>query len=92
MLSWLRRLFGPSGTDLAERGTSLEQRVKALEADQLEMLTEWEKTRSQVLRYMKRAGALKGRVEPLPDTELELLDDDEEDPRDRIVAMMRGGR
>lgn len=50
------------------------------------MLTEWEKTRSQVLRYMKRAGALKGRVEPLPQLELE---EDDQDELDEVIDLVR---
>ena len=58
MLSALRRLFAPSYSDLV----TLTARIAALESEQLALVTEWVKTRDQVLRYMKRAGALRSRI------------------------------
>ena len=71
--------------------SDLLRRVRALEDSQLELLTAWEKTRGQVLRYMKRAGALRGRLdaEPLPDSD----QDDEPSPElDRMVFNAKFGR
>lgn len=67
MLAKLRRLLNrvpeappePLSASLA----ALERRVRHLEAEQVELLTEWAKTRDQVLRYLKRAGALAARAE-----------------------------
>jgi len=71
-------------TDLPLSLASLTARVRTLEAERLELLTEWTKTRDQVIRYMKRAGALRGRqTEPLDDLEPE---DSEGDDLDVIRA------
>lgn len=63
MLSALRRLFAPSRTSAlpptGEALADLTRRVRLLESERLELLTEWTKTRDQVIRYMKRAGQLR---------------------------------
>lgn len=71
MLSFLRRLFAPTPaapeSAVQDALASLERRVRAIEAERLELFTEWVKTRDQVLRYMKRAGAIRAALEPAPD-------------------------
>jgi hypothetical protein len=63
MLTFLRRLFAPKETPhqsgTPERLAKLELAVRKLEQERMELLVEWEKTRGQVLRYMKRVGNLK---------------------------------
>lgn len=89
MFTWLRSLFVPELAAVpAEELRALQGRVRALEAERLELVTEWVKTRDQVLRYMKRAGQLRAHEEArLPDM------DEESDPElDRMVlrAKFRG--
>jgi len=69
--------------------TDLDKRLRAVEAERLELYTEWVKTWDQVLRYMKRAGALRQRLQ-LADE-----DGDEQDNLDEQVDLWRakfGGR
>lgn len=60
---WLQRLLGrpvaPQNDDLRAEVHQLAVRIRTLESERLELLTEWTKTRDQVIRYMKRAGALR---------------------------------
>jgi len=74
MLSTLRRLFSPPDQPAI---SDLEKRIRVLEAERLELITEWVKTRDQVLRYMKRAGALRPRVAAPPDEQ-------EDEPEDEL--------
>lgn len=86
LAAWWRRLWkapqtlpeSPRTVDLAGQVDQLTVRIRTLEAERLELLTEWTKTRDQVLRYMKRAGALKPKAPELPD--LELDEEPEEEP------------
>lgn len=96
MLSWLRRLLTrhPAPTpvssppDLLSAVASLERRVNKLDSERLEILTEWTKTRDQVIRYMKRAGAMRARLEADdPESDGEPGEDAE---LDRLVLRMRG--
>jgi hypothetical protein len=71
---WLQRLLGrpgaPRNDDLRADVAQLSHRVRTLEAERLELLVEWTKTRDQVIRYMKRAGALRAaqvNADPLDD-------------------------
>jgi len=82
MLTWLRRLLAPvpasSPPSCEETSHGLERRVRALEAERLELLTEWTKTRDQVIRYMKRAGALRARLEATESDDLGELGEDQD--------------
>jgi len=92
MLAPLRRLFAPDPfPNLAEELRALQGRVRALEAERLEVMTEWVKTRDQVLRYMKRAGAIRATLEkqaPQLDPE---QDDDEGDEIDELIFRRKTG-
>lgn len=61
MPGWLSRLLLHSDRGSESRLGALESaladtiaRVRALEAEQLTVMTEWEKTRTQVLRHLQR--------------------------------------
>lgn len=72
MLSRLRRLLSASDAQLHDVLTRLARlegmaqehgkQLREIQAERVEMLTEWAKTRDQVLRGVKRWGALAGRV------------------------------
>lgn len=65
-------------------------RVQRLEAERVDLLAEWVKTRDQVIRYMKRAGALRARTEALPGVaEGESDDDPEVDDLEILRAKFR---
>lgn len=84
MLNWLRKLLIPDLTALLDQLRDMERRLRALEGEQLTIATEWLKTRDQVLRSVKRMGALRRGLgaprtgDPDGDDlgELELVDDD----------------
>lgn len=85
MLSVIRRFFAPEIARLERQVAALSEQVGALDAERLTLLTEWTKTRDQVLRYMKRAGAIRSRSRlGSPDGDDEQLDDDEDPPVDLI--------
>lgn len=73
MLNRLRRLLSASDAQLHDvltrlaRLEGIEQehakQLRELQAERVELLTEWGKTRDQVLRGVKRMGALAGRAE-----------------------------
>lgn len=70
----------------------LAKRVRELELDRADLLQEWQRTREQWIRYLKRQGALKQRSpEPVP--ELELIDQDEDEDRDldRLILLRKLG-
>jgi len=85
MLSALRRLFAPDPyPNLAEELRALQGRVRVLESERLELVTEWVKTRDQVLRFMKRAGAIRARLEENQE------DEEEDDLVQRTLRLARG--
>lgn len=87
MLNALRRLFvrllfGSTDGIPAAPPLPLDRRVAALEAEQLRMLDEWDRTRQQIVRWMKRVAHMK--PEPLPDPEIE-TEEEEDDDIDRLI-------
>lgn len=95
MLSWLRRTFAPTHPptpqlvrpDVFDQLAVLDRKVAKLESERLELLTEWVKTRDQVIRYMKRAGAIRAREDG---TDPETGDDGDERELDLLAARIRG--
>jgi hypothetical protein len=61
--------------------------VRELELTQADVLQEWQRTREQWIRYLKRAGALKQRE---PDPEID-GDEDEEAEIDRMILRRKLG-
>jgi len=84
MLAALRRLLIPDLSALLTQVEGLQRQVRALEAERLELVTEWVKTRDQVLRYMKRAGAMRASLRVQRDD-----DEDELDDLDETVDLIR---
>jgi len=86
-----RRSIAPQSDELAESLKALTGRVRALESERLDLLTEWTKTRDQVIRYMKRAGQLRRYQEQRG----QLDDDEEEEIEEEEIDEIRakfGGR
>lgn len=88
MFSALRRLFAPVAppalpdyrdalSDLERQLETLARKVSKLEGERLEVLTEWSKTRDQVIRYMKRVAQVKVREEAA-------LGEDQEDGEEEL--------
>ena len=87
MLRRLARLLAPDVAALAAEVHALHTRVRALEGEQVTMATEWVKTRDQVLRSVKRMGALR-RGLGAPESD-DRPDDDSRDGFDDFDAVQR---
>jgi hypothetical protein len=85
MLAAIRRLLIPDLSALLTQVEGLQRQVRALEAERLALLTEWVKTRDQVLRYMKRAGAMRASLR-VSDGGPEDGEEDDDDTLDLLRA------
>lgn len=91
-LTAIRQLFSkPQKEALAASLEGLEARVRHLEGEQIALLSEWAKTRDQVIRYMKRTGQWRAEIKRRDQLELDdELEEELDDELDDAVARAKG--
>lgn len=76
ILAWLRRTLSPA-RELVHLCYELRRRVEQLEQMQLRRELEWEETRDQVLRHLRRLNAVKQHLDERTEKEQQRQEDDE---------------